>query len=63
MTGRTLDLRARCARQRCNKLIRNSQQAQADYKRYAPYCSFHCKECDRVESSLRMLAAGSTSHG
>ena len=62
MTGRTLDLRARCARQRCNKLPRGTRQ-QADYKRYAPYCCFHCKECDRVESSLRMLAAGSTSHG
>lgn len=52
----TLDLRDRCARQRCHKLIRQGAQAQSEYQRYKPFCSYHCQEWDRVEGAARYLA-------
>jgi hypothetical protein len=55
---KALDLRPRCARLRCNKLPRGNAQL-ANYKRYAPYCSYHCQESARVEDALRYLAASS----
>lgn len=51
-----LDLRDRCARQRCHKLIRQSNGAQVEFQRYKPYCSYHCQEWDRTESAARHLA-------
>jgi len=54
--SRTLDLRDRCARKNCGKLIRQNQGAQAQYQRYKPFCSYHCQEWDRVEGAARHLA-------
>lgn len=50
-----LDLRSRCARQRCDKLIRKGQQAQAEFKRYSPFCSYHCQEWARLEGAQAVI--------
>jgi hypothetical protein len=51
----TLDLRPRCKRRACQKLITKGKMAQDNYKRYAPFCSFGCKEWDRLEEAQRYL--------
>lgn len=50
-----LDLRTRCARQRCRKIPRGKMQT-ANYEHYKPYCSFHCQEWARVEDGLTYCA-------
>ena len=47
-----LDLRPRCSN--CGKLPRGKLQ-QANYQRYAPYCSFHCQESARMKRILRAV--------
>ena len=46
-----LDLRPRCVRPRCDKLIRNGKMAQATYQRYKPYCSYACQEWHNLEKA------------
>lgn len=53
--SRILDLRPRCGRRRCNKLIRRGKRAQAEHERYTPYCSFHCQEWARLEDAQDYL--------
>lgn len=54
--SRVLDLRDRCARENCRKLIRQSKGAQAEFQRYKPFCSYHCQEWARTEGALRHLS-------
>lgn len=51
-----LDLRDRCARDSCAKLIRKGKQSQAEYARYRPYCSYHCQQWAGIDSARRHLA-------
>ncbi len=57
-----LDLRDRCQRARCSRLIRKGKIAQQNYASYKPFCSFACREWDRLEVAQeyinRRLAAG-----
>ena len=48
-----IDLRPRCAR--CRKLPRGKLR-EAEFKRYAPFCSFHCQEWNRLEEAQRHLS-------
>jgi len=57
MATAKIDLRDRCARQCCNKLIGKGKQAQANFKRYAPHCSYHCQQWDYIESARLHIAA------
>ena len=50
-----LDLRARCARPRCNKLIRKGEAAKREFARYRPFCSYHCQEWARLEGAMQHL--------
>jgi hypothetical protein len=50
-----LDLRARCERKNCNKLIRKGEAAQREFARYRPYCSYHCQEWGRLEGAMQHL--------
>lgn len=52
--GYTIDVRQRCARLRCNKLPRGKKQ-DAEYQRYAPYCSYHCQQWAQLEDAKRYL--------
>lgn len=47
-----IDLRPRC--KRCKKLPRGKMK-QAEFERYAPYCSYHCQEWGRLEDARRHL--------
>ena len=47
-----LDLRPRC--KRCGKLPRGKMQAE-NFKRYAPYCSYHCQEWANLEGAQRYI--------
>jgi hypothetical protein len=49
--GFVLDLRARCLRRRCHKLIRKGKLAQANYQRYKPFCSYACQEWNKIEEA------------
>ena len=51
-----LDLRPRCARPRCGKLITKGRMAQDSYARYKPYCSYHCQVCHGTEQALAYCA-------
>lgn len=51
----TIDLRDRCKRPRCGKLIRKGKMAQANYQRYKPYCSYGCQEWHRLELAQEYL--------
>lgn len=55
MRGITLDLRDRCKRPRCDKLIRKGKMAQANWQRYKPYCSYGCQEWHRLEQAAEYL--------
>ena len=46
---KTLDFRPRC--EHCRHLIRGKIQ-EANFARYAPYCSFHCQEIARMTRTL-----------
>ena len=47
-----LDLRPRC--KRCGKLPRGKMQAE-NFKRYAPFCSYHCQEWAYLEDAHRYI--------
>ena len=47
-----LDLRPRC--KRCGKLPRGKMNTD-NFKRYAPYCSFHCQEWANLEGAQRYI--------
>lgn len=47
-------LSARC--ERCNKAITKGKMAQDNYKRYAPYCSYHCQQWHQIELAKQHLA-------
>lgn len=51
----TVDLRERCQRMRCWKIIRSNNVAQANYQRYKPFCSFNCQEWDRLEMAQKYI--------
>ena len=53
--SKTLDLRDRCARAACNKLIRKGQMAQAEYARYKPFCSYHCQQWAGIEAGRQRI--------
>lgn len=55
-----LDLRNRCARPLCHKLIRANKMAQGNWKRYKPYCSFHCQETHNMDKNLAYTASRRT---
>jgi endogenous inhibitor of DNA gyrase (YacG/DUF329 family) len=50
-----IDLRTRCARKKCHKLIRKGKKAHEDYKRYYPYCSYHCQEWANLEDAMEYM--------
>jgi hypothetical protein len=50
-----LDLRDRCARSRCNKLITKGKNVQAEYARYKPFCSYHCQQWAGLEGAKAHL--------
>ena len=50
-----LDLRPRCIRERCAKLIRKGKMAQSNYTRYKPYCSYACQEWHNLEKAQQYL--------
>jgi hypothetical protein len=50
-----VDLRDRCHRERCFKLIRKGKMAQERYARYKPFCSYNCQEWDRIEVAQAYL--------
>lgn len=54
---KVLDLRDRCLRERCHKLIRKGKMAQANYQRYKPYCSYGCQEWHKLEQARAYLDA------
>lgn len=54
-TARVIDLRDRCARSACNKLITKGKQVQTEYARYKPFCSYRCQEWASLESAKRYL--------
>jgi len=50
-----IELRDRCKRGRCNKLIKKSKQAQNEYARYKPYCCYHCQQWHNLELALAYI--------
>ena len=46
-----IDLRERCKRGRCNKLILKNKTAQYAYSLYKPYCSYHCQQWNALEQA------------
>ena len=50
-----LDLRDRCARTKCNCLIKKSKMAQDKFNRYKPFCSYHCQEWSSLEEAMKSL--------
>ena len=50
-----LDLRDRCLRPKCHKLIRKGKLAQANYQRYQPYCSYGCQEWHKLEAAQEYI--------
>ena len=52
-----IDLRPRCARARCHKLITKGKMAQDNFKRYQPYCSYHCQHWAGLEMAQAHITA------
>jgi hypothetical protein len=48
----TIDFRPTC--KRCGKHPRGKMQ-EANFKRYAPFCSYHCQEWFRLEEAQRYI--------
>ncbi len=51
-----LDLRLRCKRIACRKLIRPHKNAKASYERYKPFCCYSCQEWDKLEMASDYIA-------
>jgi hypothetical protein len=50
-----IDLRDRCRRAKCKKLIRKGAAAKAEFERYRPYCSYHCQQWSGIEDASTYL--------
>ncbi len=50
-----IDLRDRCAREKCNKLIGKSKMKIAAYDHYKPYCSYHCQQWHGLELAQKHI--------
>jgi len=48
-----IDLRLRCERPSCHKLIRKA--AMWEYEQYKPYCSYQCQEFHKQEMVMEYL--------